>query len=151
VFVLACVAASIPHFVSVEVISLIETLSRLRSIAAVWRWASIAVLNVEMVIYVAVKAVRSVEPWAGADEDSTRKPFRAVVTVGSTSIGSVVIVAVGTCRRDSDVDAYPGLCFGSGYRETNHGNSSECKTFNFVHTSSSMMAIACLFSFFLKR
>ena len=94
-----------------------------------------------MVIYVTSEVVMAVKPRASANEDTTRKPLRTVVTVRSTSIRSVVIVAIRTCGLDSDVDVYPGLCFGGGYREANRGNRSEYKIFNSVYTSSSMMAI----------
>jgi hypothetical protein len=104
--------------------NLIETLSRLGFVATVWLWAIIAVLRMETVIYVASEVVSAMKPRANANEDATGKPFRAVITVGGAVVWSDVIVTVGTFRRDSDVDAYLSLCFGSSCREADCSNSS---------------------------
>jgi hypothetical protein len=64
------------------------------------------------------RAVEAMEPRASADKDSTHKPLRAVVAVGSASIGVIAIVAVVTNRRDiaSVPRSYPNanhdLCVG---------------------------------------
>jgi hypothetical protein len=63
-------AVSIPHFVSFEVGDLIETLSRLRPVAAVRSWTAIAVLRMETGIYVAMEALGAMKPRAGANEDA---------------------------------------------------------------------------------
>ena len=86
-FALNCVTASIAHFVSFEVLNLVETLSRLGSVAAVWPWTGIAVLGMEMVIYVAVEVFMAMKPRARADEDAAGKPLWAVVAVGAQSYG----------------------------------------------------------------
>ena len=91
-----CVAVSVAHFVSFEVVDLIETLSRLGLIATGRPWAVIAVLRMEMVIYGAVEACRAVKPRASADEDATGKPLGAVVAVGGAIVGRDVIVTVRT-------------------------------------------------------
>jgi hypothetical protein len=51
-------------------------------------------MNIEVVIHVAAKMSRAVKPRAGTDEEAAVKPLRAVVTVGSAVIGSVVVVAI---------------------------------------------------------
>jgi len=118
-FFLARVAVPIPHFISFEVVILIEMVGRVRPVATVWRGAAIAMLNIEMVIYVALEMCRPMKPRAGANEDATGKPFRTVVAVGSTRIRGVVVIAIGTTRRNPDADIDSSLCFGSGDREAN--------------------------------
>jgi hypothetical protein len=118
-----CVAVSIAHFISFEVGNLIETLSRLGFFATGWLGAVIAVLGMEMVIYMAAEAFRTMKPRADSDEDAAGKPFRTVVAVGGAVVGRDVIVAVGTFRRDSDFDGYLSLGLGSRYCETDCGNS----------------------------
>src|SRR5271154_3525761 len=81
---------SVAHFVSFEVLDLVETLSRFWLVAAGWHGAVVAVVRMEMVVDVAVKAFRAMEPRTSADEDATRKPFRAVVSIGSAVVGSDV-------------------------------------------------------------
>jgi len=117
------VAASIAHFVSFEVGNLIDRLRRFTFIANVWLCAFIAVLGIETVIYVALEVIRAMEPRASANEDTTRKPFRAVVAVRSASIRSNVIVAVRAVRGDANVNADLSPGFGGGYRETDSSDS----------------------------
>ena len=111
--------ASVAHFVAFEVLDFVEMLIRIGFLATGWPGAVIAVLRMEVVIYVAVEALRTVKPRARTNEDATGKPLRAVVAVGSAVVWRDVLVAVGTFRRNSDVDRYLRLGFGSGYRKTN--------------------------------
>jgi hypothetical protein len=124
VFVIYRVAATIAHFVAFEVGNVIDTLVGFGFFAAGWSWAAITVLGMEAVIYMAAEAFGAVKPRAHANEDAAAKPLRAVVAVGSAIIGRDVIVAIGTLRRDSDLDAYPRLCVGGGYRKADGSNSS---------------------------
>lgn len=121
---LADVTASITHFIAFEMLNLIEMLIGIGFFATSWLGAVIAVFGMEMVIYVAVEACRAVKPRAGANEEATGKPLRAVVAIGSAVVGRDVIVAVGTFGRDADVDLYLSLCFGSGDREADCSNGS---------------------------
>jgi hypothetical protein len=105
------VAASIAHFVSLEVGYLIETLSRIGFLATGWPWAVIAMLRMETVIYVAVEAFRTMKPWARANENPTGKPLRAVIAVWGAVVRRGIIVTIRTCRRNSDVDAYLSAVF----------------------------------------
>ena len=135
-----CVAASITHFVSFEVGNLIDTLSRLGFRATVWHWAFIAVLRMETVIYVASEVVSAMKPRARANEDATRKPFRTIVALWGAVIRRDVIVTVGTFRRNSDVDAYLSLCFGTSCREADYSNSSQRKELKSFHKLSSPLS-----------
>jgi hypothetical protein len=72
----------------------------------------------ETVIHVALEVVSAMKPRASANKDTTRKPYRAVVAVGSTAIRNGVIVAVRAVRGDPNVDADLSPGFGGGYRET---------------------------------
>jgi hypothetical protein len=121
-FAFGYVAASIAHFVPLEVCNFVDTLSRFGSIATVWGWAVIAMLRMVAVIHVAVEAFSTVKPRASANEDAPGKPFRAVIAVRGTIVGSGIVVTVGTFRRDSDVDAHLSLCCGSSYRKADSSN-----------------------------
>ena len=118
------VTVSIPHFIALEVLHLIEMLIGIGFLTTSWLGAAIAMFGMEMIIYVAVEAFWAMKPRAGANEDATRKPLRAVVAVGGALVRRDVIVAVGTFGRDADVNLYLSLCFGSGYREADCGNGS---------------------------
>ena len=67
---------------------------------------------------IVTRAVEAMEPGASADKDSAHKPLRAVVAVGSASIGVIAIVAVVTHRRDiasvrrANPNANHNLCVG---------------------------------------
>jgi len=87
---------SIAHFVSLEVGNLIETLARFRFVSAGWPRAVVPVLGMEAVIYVAVKALRTMEPGASANEDAASKPLWAVIAIGSAIVGCDIVVAIGT-------------------------------------------------------
>ena len=77
--------------------------------------AVVAVVRVVAVIYVAIEATRTVEPGAGADEETAGEPVGAVVAVGSAVIGGVVEIPVRADRGwPSDADAYADLRRGDG-------------------------------------
>jgi len=118
------VAAAIALFVSFEVGNLIETHSRLGFVAAVWLWPAIAVFRMETVVDVPAEVVGAMKPWAGTNEYATRKPFRAVISVGSAVVRRGIVVAVGTVRRDSNADHYLSLGFGRSYGKADCSHSS---------------------------
>jgi hypothetical protein len=78
----------------------------------------------ETVIYVALEVARAMKPRASANEDVPAKPFRTVVARRGTAIRSDVIVAIGTFRGYSDVDADLSHRFGGGRGETDSSNRS---------------------------
>jgi hypothetical protein len=81
-----------------------------------------------MVIYMAAKVFSAVKPRASTDEDTAGEPFRTVVAVGSTGVGSEVVIAVRACGFGTKVDINLSLCFGSGRREANDGDSSSSES-----------------------
>jgi hypothetical protein len=81
-------------------------------IATIRQWSSITAVYIKTVIHMAAEVVGAVKPRANAEEDTTVKPFRAVIAVGSTSIRSGVVIAVRAYRFGSDVDA--NVSFGRG-------------------------------------
>jgi hypothetical protein len=93
------------------------------SFATGWHRAFVTVIRMEMVIYMAAKVGGAVKPWAGTNEDTTSKPFRAIVAVGSTVIGRYIVVAVGAFRGYSDVDRDLGLGFGGCHESDTAYNS----------------------------
>jgi hypothetical protein len=90
----ARVADPVSHFISSEVVNVVDTLRRVRAVAMIWRRAGVSVMNIEMVVYVTAKVSRAVKPRAGANENAVREPLRTVVAVGSAVIRSEVIVAI---------------------------------------------------------
>jgi len=113
--VLDYVAMSIAHFVSFEVRS-IYTPCLLRFLTHSWHCALVAVVRMKMVIYVATEVGRTMKPWASANKYTPHKPFRTVVSGGSTGIRSDVIVTIRTVGGYSDFDGDLGLCFRGGSR-----------------------------------
>jgi hypothetical protein len=100
------VTVPVAHFIGFEVLNLIEMPVRIRTLTTGWPRAVIAVLRMEVIVYVAAETFRTMKPRTRADEDAAGKPLGAVVAVGSAVVGSDVIVTVGTYRRDSDLDGH---------------------------------------------
>lgn len=95
--------------------------------------AVIAVPRIVAVIDVAVESVRAVKPGAGADEDSTHKPVRAIVAVGGALVRCVVEVAVRAYRGDADADGDLGRCDCAYRQSPRRGESQERKRFSLKH------------------
>lgn len=64
----------------------------------------IAIVGIEVVVDVAVKAYRSAEPGARAKEHAARKPLRAVIAEGRALVWRVVEIAIRANRCNSDAD-----------------------------------------------
>jgi hypothetical protein len=133
------VAVPIANFISLEVGNLIDTLGRLGFFATRWLWAVIAVFGMKAVIHVAAEVFLAMEPRASTDEEATRKPLRAVVAVGSTVIGSGVIVAVGTIGRNSNLHSNLSRYFGSGNHQEASSDSRQHSEPKSSHKSSSFL------------
>jgi hypothetical protein len=123
------VAASIAHFISPEVGDPSWALCRRGSFAAIWQTTSVAALRIETVVYVTVKIVTAVKPWTCTNENTSCKPFRAVVAVGSAGIWRVVVVTIRAIRSDADADDDLSFCFANGRSgkagssKNGHGNA----------------------------
>jgi hypothetical protein len=130
----AHVASPIARLVCMEVVEWLRPALR--------EWAVIPVMGIEAVVYVAVKAMRSVKPGAGPDKDPAYKPVRPVVAVGGAVIRSIVKVSVGADWRHANVNADANLsrrhCRDSRGCEATEGNckSRERKDFDFDHNFS---------------
>ena len=98
-----------------------------------------------MVIYMALEVFRAVIPRASANEHATRKPFRAIVTVWSTTIRSVVIVTVRAFRSRSNVDIDLSLHFRNSHREADSSQRNYRKKFPSLHKSSSVVVRALVY------
>jgi len=116
------VAVAVAHFVAFEVFDVVDGPGGM--LAAFGMRAVVSVVGMEMIIDVAAKALRAVEPGADADEDAAAEPLRAVIAVGSAVVGWNVVIAVGTDRRGSNLDGYLSLGLGSGYGEADCDDSS---------------------------
>jgi hypothetical protein len=123
--VLACVAASVTHLVSMKVFG-VAMPSFAGFFAVVWKSAMVAVIGMEMVIDMAAKVGRTVKPGAGTNEDSTAKPLGAVIAIGGAAVRGGIVVAVGAFRRDANVDADLGLGFWSAYGKAETSDSGCC-------------------------
>jgi hypothetical protein len=117
-------AASVTHFVALEVGDVVDTIVRFGSFSAGRSGAAVAVLRVVVVIYMSAEAFGAMEPRAHTDERSAGKPLRAIVAVGRAFIRRSVVVTVGTFRGDSNLDAHLSLGFGNGYSEADSSNRS---------------------------
>jgi hypothetical protein len=118
----ADVAEPVSHFISSEIVDVVEPLRRVGVITVIWRWAAISVMDIEMVVHVTAKVSRAVKPRAGTNEEATVEPLRAVVAVGSAGIRSEVIVAIRAYGFVIEPIAEHFVCVGSGRREEHSSN-----------------------------
>jgi hypothetical protein len=109
------VAMAVADFIAFEVFDVVDRPDGV--LATGGNGAVVSVVGMEMIIDVAVKTLRTVEPGADADEDAAGEPLRAVVAVGSAAVGCDVVIAVGTDWCRSDFDGYLSLGLGSGCGE----------------------------------
>lgn len=111
---MAYVAMPIPRLISLEVIE--------RPGPALGQRTVVAIVRVEAVVDMAVKAGMAVEPWAGSKEDSANKPVGPVVAIGSAVVRGIVEVSVGAHGFHSDTDGN----LGRSYRGT--AEKRNCKS-----------------------
>ena len=119
-----CLAPSITHLVSVEVIE--GRLSTLRL------WTNVAVMWIEAVINVTAKVVGAVKPGAGSDEDSSAEPLGPVVPVWGAVVWGIVEVTIRANRRCSDIDGNLSGCRARDAQQ-NSSESEKGKGFPMVH------------------
>src|ERR1700683_4759387 len=132
---------SIAHFVSFEV-SLIDTSARVDSFTADGHWTFVSMVGMEAIVHVAVEISGSMEPGAGDNEYTSGEPFRAVVPGRGAAIRGHVVVAVGTCRcySDVDADAYLRLRSRRDCHERAYGNNQCQRKCGFMHRFTSAIA-----------
>jgi len=99
-----CVAATVAYFISLEMGNVIDALIRLGFFAALRSSATVPVVRMITVVYVALKILGAMKPRASADENAAVKPFRTVIAVGSAAVGSGVVITVGTFGSYSDLE-----------------------------------------------
>jgi hypothetical protein len=102
----------------------INALGGIWFLATLREWALIAMLGMEMVIYMAAEIFSAMKPRANANEDPVIKPLRAVVADRSAVIGCDVIVAIGAVRRGSNLDSHLSLRGRGGSGQTEYRQSS---------------------------
>ena len=105
------VAASVVHLVSAEVLGGAVP-SVARPVATIGKVTVVAVVGVEVIIYVAAELAGAMKPGASAEEDTAGEPLGPVVAVGSATVGRGFVVSIRAGWGGSDVDA--DLRFGSG-------------------------------------
>jgi hypothetical protein len=98
---LAYVASPITRLISLEMVEALGPPSRQRSV--------VAVMRIEPVIDVPVKAVRAVKPGPCSNKHPADKPIGPVVAVRSTVIRSIVEVSVRTYGSWSDIHSNRNL------------------------------------------
>ena len=125
------VPMAIAHFISFEVFNVVD---RPRGVLTPgWDRALVSVVGMKMIVDVAVKTLRPVKPGADANEYAAGEPLGAVVAVGSSVVGSDVIVAVRTFRRGPHFDGNLRLGFGRAYGETECSHSCQQQEREFLH------------------
>jgi hypothetical protein len=80
---LGYVATPITHFIAFEVGNPTRTPGWIGSFATIRHRASIAALNIVVIIHMAAKLGMAVKPRASPDEDTAEKPFWTVIAVRS--------------------------------------------------------------------
>jgi hypothetical protein len=106
------VTASVTYFVAMEVGRRMFS-SSFHPVASVRHRTFVAVIRMEVIVYVTVKVGWTMKPRTSADEDAASKPFWPVISVGGAGIGWDVVVAIGTGRGYPDTDGNLGVGFGS--------------------------------------
>jgi hypothetical protein len=106
----ADVAVAVAGLIAVEVLEGLCATLRERAV--------VAVVRVEAVIYVTIKAVRTMEPGASSDKDAASEPVRTVITVGRAVVGSIVEVPVRAAGGWAEIHADGDLTGSGGRRRT---------------------------------
>jgi hypothetical protein len=119
-----CVAASITHLISVEVIK--GLLSTLRM------WTNIAVMWIVAVIDVAVEVAGTMEPRPGSDEYTAVEPLGPIVSVWGAVVRSDVVIAIRANRFWSDIDRDLSGC-GARNAQQSCNQGKKGKQFPIVH------------------
>src|SRR5580658_7630691 len=95
----------VAHLISLEVRNVIDRVCLIGFVSGIRRWASVAARNIEVVIHVTAEVGRPMKPGSRANEYAAYKPFRAVVSIRSAGVRSVIVVAVRARRLRPDIHA----------------------------------------------
>jgi len=107
------------HCIAVKLLTMLH-----RMFAACWKSSMITLTKIEMMIDVPVEMLWPVVPRTGADEDTTREPFRAVIAVRSAIVRRNLVIPVRANRRFSDADCNLCIrCMRSGEEKARRCNS----------------------------
>jgi hypothetical protein len=117
---------SIPHFISLKISG---RCGMLRSFATMRIFAFVAVVGLEMIVYMTSKVLWAMKPRTGADEDATAEPVRTVVSVRSAVIRRDRVVAIRTYGSYTDLDANLSFCSGSTYCKEEAGDCGQSEQF----------------------
>jgi hypothetical protein len=109
------VTPSIPRLVCVEMVE--------RLLTASGHWSPVTMSRIIAIIYMTIEAMRTVEPRTSSNEKAAIKPIRSIVAVRRTAIGRIVIIAIGTTRFRSYVDADLSACLWTGYEKETSSKS----------------------------
>jgi hypothetical protein len=72
--------------------------------AASREWSAIAEVGIVFMVDVAVETNGAAKPGSCAKEDAACEPLRAIIAKGRALVWSVIEIAIGANRRDSDAD-----------------------------------------------
>jgi hypothetical protein len=98
--------------------------------ASCGRGPLVALVNIEVVVYVAVKMFRAMEPRPSADEYAACKPFGAVTAIRSAATRRSVVVAVRAGGRVSDADRHLAAALCGVPRKRAAATAGSAKYFN---------------------
>jgi hypothetical protein len=115
--------------------------------------AVVPIPRVEATIYMSAKMLTVVVPRSRSDERAVRKPFRAIVAIGSARIRLVVVVPIGARGFCSKLNTETYLCRGFLRRrqKANSGHCGQSKIFESLHDSSLLLDSALASLLRLKR
>jgi hypothetical protein len=128
--------------VAIEVLNRSMVPVPIAPLTAMWKRTPVSMVWVEMLIYMSVEMVRSVEPRARSKKNSSPEPFRTIVAIRSALIWRVVEVPIRARRLRPNLNAEADLClrFLRGCQKQHSGNCDECKIRESLHNSSSLLA-----------
>jgi hypothetical protein len=124
------VTVLIMHLLTVELPALGS-----RMLAASWSRTMVSVTIIKGVVYMAMKAVRAVEPGTRTDKNSTREPFGAIVAVGSTGVRRILVVTVRAHRGSTYLNRNLGMRAMAGKaKQASSSQSHRSKAFQSCHS-----------------
>jgi len=93
-------------------------------VATIGKFTMVAMVGMEVIVYVAAEPGGAMKPWAGTDEETAGEPLGTVIAVGGALVGRGFIVSIRTGRCRPDIDADLSFGFGGICYETQTGGNS---------------------------